>query len=528
MFGEFISILQKNLESLLGDGKPNLKELENKVINQLPAELQDNVEYVQNVILQSVRFIQSATDELTLPMINISFTKENALPRFLWGMLWKDWEKQPEDGTTVFLQDYRDRGLHNAKKKAYFSALTPDLYEEKYQPKIKDFFNKMLGRENSNIPLMDQYVSDYLDLYWNLHLNVKPQDIPEYAKQIGKEFINCLAIVTPFDPNNLSQSLDFKRSYEYVRRNRSHLSEWLASLIDNVKKNQNEYKDTFVYYWFVNNQKGNGAFTKEDITFECFHNFLALSQWGNTIYNMMDLLREDNEKELACKVQTEFKELMSSNPNELARAGDDNSFTRLDFFVFELMRVILPNNGSISRVALNGQLANEPDILNFHLHQPIGNSSLHWSDARLEKDSNDNNVWVAPFNPERYQDVPLSHTIDEEGLKKAAALNRCPFEQSSITTKDGRSILNNAYGTTYSSNEKAQCPVIETAGYSPFGFGYRRCPGELFTANVFKTFLKTVWENQISFYQLDSKDPQEIPVAPATFVKDNIAMKYSQ
>jgi hypothetical protein len=36
-------------------------------------------------------------------------------------------------------------------------------------------------------------------------------------------------------------------------------------------------------------------------------------------------------------------------------------------------------------------------------------------------------------------------------------------------------------------------PVCDYAGFAPFGFGYRRCPGELLTIAIFEDFLKKVW-----------------------------------
>ena len=39
---------------------------------------------------------------------------------------------------------------------------------------------------------------------------------------------------------------------------------------------------------------GDGThFSKKDVVFECFHNFVALSQWGNTIFGIMSRLSED-------------------------------------------------------------------------------------------------------------------------------------------------------------------------------------------------------------------------------------------
>ena len=37
-----------------------------------------------------------------LPMIDVNFSKENALPYDLWGLIYHDWRPTPEDGVTVF------------------------------------------------------------------------------------------------------------------------------------------------------------------------------------------------------------------------------------------------------------------------------------------------------------------------------------------------------------------------------------------------------------------------------------------
>jgi hypothetical protein len=45
-----------------------------------------------------------------LPTIDVTFTKENALPYDLWGLITRDWRPTPEDGVTVFLQGLEKRG----------------------------------------------------------------------------------------------------------------------------------------------------------------------------------------------------------------------------------------------------------------------------------------------------------------------------------------------------------------------------------------------------------------------------------
>ena len=60
--------------------------------------------YVENVILPHFLVATYEGERLALPMIDVQFTKENALPYDLWGMLSETWKPAPEDGVTVFLQ----------------------------------------------------------------------------------------------------------------------------------------------------------------------------------------------------------------------------------------------------------------------------------------------------------------------------------------------------------------------------------------------------------------------------------------
>ena len=78
--------------------------------------------------------------------------------------------------------------------------------------------------------------------------------------------------------------------------------------------------------------------------FEVFHNFVALSQWGNTIYNIMLKLAKDTGDPDA---RAWFKKTMEGSPDDAA----GKAFTPLERFVMELFRTITPNGGSISAMA---------------------------------------------------------------------------------------------------------------------------------------------------------------------------------
>ena len=68
-------------------------------------------------------------------------------------------------------------------------------------------------------------------------------------------------------------------------------------------------------------------------------------------------------------------------------------------------------------------------------------------------------------------------------------------------------------------------PVCDYAGYAPFGFGYRRCPGEQLTVAVFSDFLRKVWADKIEFEILSEPNPAKIPFGPANIIDDNIGFR---
>ena len=90
-----------------------------------------------------------------LPVIDVTFSKENALPFDLWGLITRDWRPTPEDGVTVFLQGLEKRGPNNLRKRIYFSGVTPDLYKPMYGPKVVAFFDKLMDKQFANKPSFD-------------------------------------------------------------------------------------------------------------------------------------------------------------------------------------------------------------------------------------------------------------------------------------------------------------------------------------------------------------------------------------
>jgi hypothetical protein len=464
-----------------------------------------NLPYIENVIFPALVTSAYQGEKLSLPMIDEDkLSKEEALPYFLWGLLYDNWQPNlEEDGLSVFIQGYENRGDNNHRKRIYYSAMTPDLYRPMYGSKIVTFFDQLFSPTNANKPLMRIYLDTYWDLYWDLHLGVKGRAIPNDVRRIGESFNTVLAYINPIEDI-------VHDNYMRVRTFRSTLKTWIDARIEDLLQGRiPDPQKTFVYYWLKNGEEG-PDFRRKDVVFECFHNFVALSQWGNTLYRIMELLSTDGGDPA---VQAAFKKTMEGDFDQ----ADGNAFTPLDHLVMELFRTISPNDGTISILEETGTL--EPLYPRYgymiNPHKATSYDPRHWTNP-------------ADFDPDRYVDAPTSDQIDEARAQEIG-FARCPFHQYSMTVKDGRNteVKNSAFGTVYGETDGQTYPVCDYAGYAPFGFGYRRCPGEQFTVEFIKDFLRKVWMEKIEFKNLGLPRPARVPVGPTLVVDDNIGFTRS-
>jgi cytochrome P450 len=178
----------------------------------------------------------------------------------------------------------------------------------------------------------------------------------------------------------------------------------------------------------------------------------------------------------------------------------------------ELFRTISPNGGSLSTAeAIRGLDPRSGTVLT--PHPATSRDPRHWADPE-------------EFDPDRYRTAPTS-VDNDEARSREAGLARCPYTPAPFAVNDGRraDLTNSAFGAVYSVVDDTPYPVCDTAGYAPFGFGYRRCAGEQLTVEFFKDLLRTVWAGGIEFITLDPDHPERLPVAPRVVIDDNVGFR---
>jgi hypothetical protein len=288
--------------------------------------------YVDNVIVPHFLVSTYHGERPSMPMIDVTSPKKMHCLLTAMGHAERELATSPEHGSPSFCKRWRSAGRQPPQathERGYARSLPPHVQREGGA-----VLCRLLDAKNAGKPLMRPYLRGYWDLYWDLHLGVQGEAVPQKIRQVGNSFNTVLAYRDP------TQKVVYD-NYITVRSNLSFLKSWIDKKLDDLKTGRIPAPEkTFAHYWIKNGGDGDD-FKRKDVVFECFHNFVAFSQWGNTLYNiMLKLSRNHGDPD----AQDWFRKTMEGNFDE-ARG---TAFTPLERFVMELFRVISPNGGSIS------------------------------------------------------------------------------------------------------------------------------------------------------------------------------------
>ena len=232
--------------------------------------------------------------------------------------------------------------------------------------------------------------------------------------------------------------------------------------------------------------------------------FVAFSQWGYSLYNFLAKLGRDSGDPQA---KDAFISTMSGDFDR----SDGGAFPPLERLVMELFRTISPNGVSISAITETRPPAFERHGYIVTPHPASSRDPVQWTNPD-------------DFDPARYQHAPTSAEIDEARIHQMG-LASCPFDpKATFEVKDGRraALHNSAFGTVFGIADGHPMPVCDHAGFAPFGFGYRRCPGEQLTLMAFEDLLRKVWRDKLEFVKVGNADAEKLPIGPNTVIPDDI------
>ena len=97
-------------------------------------------------------------------------------------------------------------------------------------------------------------------------------------------------------------------------------------------------------------------------------------------------------------------------------------------------------------------------------------------------------------------------------------LAKCPFDQrhSMSRTAVRPQCTTAGFGTVFAVADDRPLPVCDYAGFAPFGFGYRRCPGEQLTIMAFEDLIRKVAKERLEFVKVAGANPEKVPLGPST------------
>ena len=426
-----------------------------------------------------------------------------------------------EEAWTVFLTNFQDRGysgpigdpewmIANYQKKVYMNALSLDKLQF-YIPKIEQFVNNAFSAATTYGKPVTSSFQENLVLYF-LRMHIGNQDYPEFVIKWFSDFITFVGIGDQSNPLRAQLLM-------YGNTTSPQIFEYFED--KNIEVISNADKSCIAYWW------SQAGLSSKALVFECVHNIVAFSQFSNVIYSTIYAALHN--------INPLFGTLpgFPLYPNflaEYAAAGTSNDKLNV---VRECYRLTVPNSISFSFV--NPKVPDANVIKARHSHQtlmitsasPVGpytNPPLPFPPAQLATFNQAYNYFT--YDPSKYNANFNTNLDNLVGLPVVtdvlAASVTSPLDKETVvdaSTMPARPIVPIFAGPIMNPLN----PTLNISSYAPFGFGYRRCAGEmltyLITEKMFDVFSTVEFEERNDIvYPL-------ISIAPFKRVEDNIFVK---
>ncbi len=402
---------------------------------------------------------------------------------------------------TIFVVNLEDRGFDNLKKKQYMHAISTTVmpfYKERMQTLINRIHADFTAYQ---LPVLSSFQDANIEFFLDLHLGAEQH--PEYIKQYFRDFSSYIAKL-----NQTELYVTIQRIL--VPQVRAHFAARIAKVIADGNK------ETFTYWWNI------AGMNPEQVLTEAVHNWVAIQQFINIINKLARDQVSGTPVPLSPDQRTAFNLPATIKYDFLAKfAAATTENEQLDV-ARELMRLLSPNGISFSKLVTNPSNSVQPApgtrLQGRHVHQgmmiagevalaggslPTGVSQyLAYSTAKY-----------APFSTNFSVNLCPGLSPEGDSLPGAAPFNLDPYFVKANVGTDQETVLDKC--------NPAIAPVYPVSRYTPFGLGYRRCPGEMFTMQWIVMMLAKLQGVTFSLCTAPADRPT-VPVAPFELAPNNL------
>lgn len=401
---------------------------------------------------------------------------------------------------TIFVVNFEDRGYDNYLKKVYQFALTTRVLPN-YDEAIETLVNRLYTDWTVHqLPVLSSFEDANINFFLDIHLG--KVNHPAYIK---KYFLDFSVFIATLNATELYVTVQ----HNLLPKVRGYFTERIAAVIDA------EDVTTFTYWWHV------AGMNPEQVLTEGVHNWVAMKQPINIINKLARDQISGTPVPLSAAQRTPLGLPASIRYDFLGKMANATTEEERIDVARELMRLLVPNGISFSKLVPNPLTSTVPApgtrLQGRHVHQGM----MIAAEQALQGGSPAGIARYFAYDVARYAAYATNFSVDTcpEDLKPSGAATPGEFfdlDQYFVKANvgaDQETLLDRC-------NPKMQ-PVFPVSLYTPFGLGYRGCPGQGITIRILVKLMLRLLNVQFSICTAPEAIPR-VPVAPFEFADNNI------